>query len=158
MGGVWVKLFFVILRLKFDISPVDKQVPGVGHMTAHLRRQLKFHFTSNHTQNDWASLEGHSIITNHIRQGFGEKQEVSDQLPQWKMPSVYSICYKIFLWGFCYFVQRNINNCMLDLMWPLICFISFQIFPDGCILGTVSGSTYVTFVDVNQLIKVKQKA
>ena len=27
-------------------------------------------------------------------------------------------------------------------------FISFQIFLDGCILGAISGSTYVTFVDV----------
>ena len=144
MGGVWVKLSFVILRLKFDISPVVKQVPRVGHMTAHLPRQLKFHFTSNHTQNDWASLEGHSS-----RSIFGEKQvSVSDQLPHWKIPSVYSICYKIFLWVFCYFVQRNINNCILELMCSLVCFISFEIFLDGCILGAVSGSTYVTFVDV----------
>ena len=42
-----------------------------------LRRQLKFHFTSNHTQSDWTSLEGHSSWSI-----FGEKQEVSDQLPQ----------------------------------------------------------------------------
>ena len=147
-----------MLRVKFVTSPVVKQVPGVGNMTAHMRRQLKFHFTSNHTQNDWASLEGHSIITNHIRQGFGEKQEFSDQLPQWKMPSVYSICYKIFLWRFCYFVQRNIKKRILDLMCSLVYFISFQIFLDGCILGAISGSTYVTFVNVIQWIKVKQKA
>ena len=41
------KLSFAILRLKFVTSPVVKQVPGVGHMTAHLRCQLKFHFTSS---------------------------------------------------------------------------------------------------------------
>ena len=42
------KLSFVLtLRLKFVTSPVVKQVPGLGHMTAQLR-QLKFH--SNHTQ------------------------------------------------------------------------------------------------------------
>ena len=39
-----------------------------------------------------------------------------------------------------------------------MCFIRFQIFLDGCILGTISGSTYVTFVEVIQLIKVKRKA
>ena len=50
------KLYFVLtLRLKFVTSPVVKQVPGVGRMTAQLR-QLKFQFlfcfffTSNHTQ------------------------------------------------------------------------------------------------------------
>ena len=36
------ELYFVVLRLKFVTSPVVNQVPGVGHMTAHLRRQLKF--------------------------------------------------------------------------------------------------------------------
>ena len=63
-----MKLSFVKLRPKFVISPVVKQVPGVERMTAHLRRQLKFHFTSNHTQNDLASLEGHSSGTNHTWQ------------------------------------------------------------------------------------------
>ena len=37
-------------------------------------------------------------------------------------------------------------------MWTLIFFISFQIFLYGCILGAISGSTYVTFVDASQLI------
>ena len=40
-------------------------------MTAHLR-QLKFHFTLNHTHN--MGLVRRSLITNHIRQGLGEKQ------------------------------------------------------------------------------------
>ena len=61
-----MKLSFVKLRLKFVISPVVKQVPGVERMTAHLRRQLKFHFTSNHTQS--VSLVRRSLITKHIRQ------------------------------------------------------------------------------------------
>ena len=43
-------------------------------------------------------------------------------------------------------------------MCSLVYFISFQIFLDGCILGAISGSTYVTFVNVIQMIKVKQKA
>ena len=33
-------------------------------------------------------------------------------------------------------------------MSPFVCFISFQIFLDSYILGAISGSTYVTFVDV----------
>ena len=43
-------------------------------------------------------------------------------------------------------------------MCSLVCFISFPIFLDGCILGAISGKTYVTFVDIIQLIKVRQKA
>ena len=47
------KLYFVrTLRLKFVASPVVKQVPGAGRITAQLR-QLKFQlffFTSNQTQ------------------------------------------------------------------------------------------------------------
>ena len=67
------------LRLKFVISPVVKQVPGVGHMTAHLRRQLKFHFTSNHTQNDRASLEGQSSrsISGSVRRKTGSLRPTS---------------------------------------------------------------------------------
>ena len=73
-----------------------KQVPGVGYMTAHLR-QLKFHLTSNHTQS--VSLVRRSLNNHESYPAmFGEKQEVSDQLPQWKIPSKScSICYKIFL-------------------------------------------------------------
>ena len=75
-----MKLSFVKLRLKFVISPVVKQVPGVGRMTAHLRRQLKFHFTSNHTQS--LSLVRTSLSHHESYPAvFAEKQEVSDQLP-----------------------------------------------------------------------------
>ena len=66
-----------------------------------------------------------------------------------RIPSVYSICYKIFLLAFCCFFFREILlNCILGLMSPFICFISLQIVLDGCILGAISGSTYVTSVDV----------
>ena len=118
--------------------------------------EIPFYFKSH---KKWVSLVRRSL--NHHESYpavIGEKQEISDQLPQWRMPSVYSICYKIFLWRFCYFVQNNIYNWILDLMCFLVYFISFQIFLGGCILGDISGSTYVSFVDVIQLIKVKQKA
>ena len=41
------KLSFAILRVKFVTNPVVKQAPGVGHMTVHLPRQVKFRFTSS---------------------------------------------------------------------------------------------------------------
>ena len=59
------------LRLKFVTSPVVKQVPGVGRMTAQLR-QLKFQLTLKLYLSLVRRLEGHSIITNHIRQ-YSEK-------------------------------------------------------------------------------------
>ena len=152
MGGVWVKTIFRNITTEI-CHQSGCQASSKGRTydsTSATSIEIPFYFKS-HTK--WLSLVRRSLIRHESYPAvYSEKNKVSDQLPQWKIPSVYSICYKIFLWGFCYFVQGNINNCILDLMWTLIFFISFQIFLYGCILGAISGSTYVTFVDASQLI------
>ena len=77
-------VFRTELRLKFVTSPVVKQVPGVGRMTAQLR-QLKFqsHFFSPQIKHKVylslvRRLEGHS--SQSYPQYSKKKQEVSDQL------------------------------------------------------------------------------
>ena len=81
------KLYFVLtLRLKFVTSPVVKQVPGVGRMTAQLR-QLKFQsyffFSPQIKHKVYLSLvrrlEGHSSqsISDSIRRKTGSIRPTS---------------------------------------------------------------------------------
>ena len=51
-----------------------------------------------------------------------------------------------FFRALCHFVQRNVDNCLLDLMSRLIPFIKFSWLT---MVGFISGSTYVNFVDVS---------
>ena len=80
-----VRLLFVSVPPIFLVA-VAKQVPGLGYMAAHLQHKNPFYFKKR------THLVRRSI-TRHIYPAvFGEKQEVSDQLPLRKVPSVYSTC------------------------------------------------------------------
>ena len=71
----------------------------------------------------WASSEGQSQDCPQgisFQQVSEKKQEVSDQLHLRKVPSVYRTCCKIFFKPFGDFVQRNVDNCILDLISRLI--------------------------------------
>ena len=77
----WRKTIFsadiTILRLKFVSNPVVNQVP-----TATIEIPVFFYFKA-HTKCIWASLEDQKVTHHKAYPAvFGEKQEVSDQLPQ----------------------------------------------------------------------------
>ena len=71
----------------------------------------------------WASSEGQSQDCPQgisFQQVSEKKQEVSDQLHLRKVPSVDRTCCKIFFKALYHFVQRNVDNCILDLISRLI--------------------------------------
>ena len=80
----------------FSVSPiplaVTKQVEGVGYMAAHLQQKSPFYFQKKlpHTVIQCEPRQRVNHKAYQYPAVFGEKQEVSDQLPPRKIPSVYA--------------------------------------------------------------------
>ena len=108
---------------------------------------IKIPFYLNHTQSG-SPVKGHTRgISGRVRRKTGSLRPASSLEDSISLRTEFVIRALLYE-PFVITCGRNINNCIFDLMWLLICFIGFQFFLVGCILGAISGSTYLTFVDV----------
>ena len=78
----------------------------------------KVHFTSKKLPHTLIQCEPRQRVNYKAYQYsaiFGEKQQVSDQLPLRKVPSVYSTCFKMFFFKlFVILFRDTVDNCILE--------------------------------------------
>ena len=79
----------------------------------------KVHFTSKKLLHTLIQCEPRQRVNHKAYQYsavFGEKQKVSDQLHLRKAPSVYSTCFKMFIFSklFVFLFRDTVDNCILD--------------------------------------------